>query len=135
MDLRRENFYVFQHRYYFLIVFIYAAFLFVLDPFAIVYAFLVPACMLWNAGSSIVSIAHMYGRKEHNIKSKASNVWLLGLLVWGEGWHNNHHFKANSPYFSEKFWQIDIGGMIIRLLVLFGIAKAVEGSRENRAFG
>ncbi len=123
MDLRRERFYLFQHRYYFYIAGVYAISVYLIDPFAVVYAFLVPACILWNAGSSIVSVAHMYGPQAHPINSKAANVWWLGLLVWGEGWHNNHHHQSNNPYFSEQFWQVDVGGLVIRILLALRIAK------------
>ncbi len=116
VDLSRQNFYRLQHKYYFYICLIYALVVALIDPFAIVYAFLAPACILWNAGSSIVTLAHLHGSKDHEISSRAGNSWVLGLLVWGEGWHNNHHHDAKSPYFFEKFWQVDIGGYLIWLL-------------------
>ncbi len=112
-DLSREPFYRYQHQYYFIICGLYALGLYLIDPFAVVYAFLAPACILWNAGSSIITLAHQFGHRDHKISSFAGNSWLLGFLVWGEGWHNNHHFKSNSPYFFEKPWQIDVGGYLI----------------------
>ena len=118
-DLMKEKFYRFQHKNYLSICAIYAMCVGLIDPFAIIYAFLAPACLLWNAGSSIVTMAHMFGKNDHNIKSKAGNNWLLGLLVWGEGWHNNHHYRANSPYFFNKAWQVDIGGYLIWLFHFF----------------
>jgi fatty-acid desaturase len=103
-DLIKDPFYRFQHKYYFIICLAYSLGLFILlEPFAVVYAFLAPACVLWNAGSSIITISHLFGSKEHNIKSNAGNIWILGLLVWGEGWHNNHHANPSDPYFFRKF--------------------------------
>ena len=115
MDLINQRFYRLQHKYYFVIIAIYAGALALIDPFAVVYALLAPAAILWNAGSSIVTFSHMFGNRPHSIKSRAGNSWILGLLVWGEGWHNNHHHKASSPYFGEKLWQIDAGGIFIWL--------------------
>lgn len=115
-DLLASKTYRLQHRFYFYFSAFYASLLFFIDPLAIVYAWLAPACILWNAGSSIISISHMGGKNPHHLESKAGNNWLLGLLVWGEGWHNNHHFRPTSPQFSSSPWQVDIGGFFIKLI-------------------
>lgn len=108
-DLVKKKFYLFQHRYYFLINFAYAGLLSMVDPWALIYAWLAPACILWNAGSIIVTCSHMFGTNPHALRNEARNSFILGLLVWGEGWHNNHHADASRKKFSEKPWQIDIG--------------------------
>ena len=113
IDLLQDKFMCFQHKYYFLIIFLYASILYMIDPFAIVYAWLVPACILWNAGSSIVTLGHMWGSNPANLQSKAKNNWVLALLVWGEGWHNNHHKDQKDPIFNRYF---DFGGTIIKFL-------------------
>ncbi len=112
-DLGRQSLFQLQHKYYFVICGVYAGFLYFMDPFAIIYAFLAPACILWNAAALIVTWSHLHGEKPHSMSANARNSWLLGLLVWGEGWHNNHHHRAQSPYFAEKLWQIDVGGYLI----------------------
>lgn len=99
--LLRDKFYIFQHKNYLLINFVYAILLFCIDPFAVVYAWLIPAMMLWNAGSSIVSMSHRNGKPNNDI--------LLSLLVWGEGYHINHHVNANS----KRFGKYDLGGILI----------------------
>ncbi len=116
LDLTRENFFIYQHKFYFLISFFYAGLLWVIDPMAVLYAWLVPACILWNAGSSIVTFSHLFGRRPHIQPNKAGNNWFLGIFVWGEGWHNNHHKTASNPFFGEFWWQIDVGGWLIRCL-------------------
>lgn len=115
-ELARNKFLIYQHKYYFFISLAYATVLYAIDPFAVVYAWLAPACILWNAGSSIVTISHLFGTKDHDTRDHSKNNWLLGLLVWGEGWHNNHHNSPSSPFYGEKWWQIDIGGYLIKLL-------------------
>jgi fatty-acid desaturase len=112
-DLARRPLYAIQHRFYFYINFIYAIALFYMDPFAVVYAWLVPSCILWNAGSSIVTLSHIFGSNPHGLKCHARNNWLLALLVWGEGWHNNHHAKPTNASFGNF---LDLGGSLIFLL-------------------
>lgn len=109
-DLLNEPVMVFQHNYYFFINGAYAAFLLMVDPFALVYAWLVPACILWNCGSLVVTIGHMWGSNPHKLTVKARNNTFLAFLVWGEGWHNNHHFAPQAAVFSPK---LDVGGWII----------------------
>lgn len=100
-DLLRNKFYLFQHKYYFLINLIYAVILYLLDPFALVYAWLIPAMILWNAGSAIVSISHRNGGPQTDLS--------LAILTWGEGYHTAHHKNANA----WRFGKIDLGGWII----------------------
>lgn len=101
-DLVRQKFYQVQHHQYFVINSVYALILLCLDPMALVYAWLFPAAVLWNAGSSIISFSHRQGRPH--------NDPILGLLVWGEGMHKNHHDHAGLSSFGR--W--DLGGWIIR---------------------
>lgn len=112
-DLGRDKLYQFQHKYYFFICGLYVGVLAWIDPFAVVYAFLAPACILWNFAAFIVTFSHLSGSRDHKINCRAGNNWILGYLVWGEGWHNNHHHEPSSPYFFEKPWQVDIGGYLI----------------------
>ena len=54
------------------------------------------------------------------------NSSLLGLLVWGEGWHNNHHAFPSSAAFGLKRREIDFGYWLIRLLEKLGLAWDVK---------
>lgn len=101
LSLVREQFYVFQHKYYLEINLMYGLLLYCISPFAVVYAWLVPAALLWNGGSSIVSISHRGGR--------ANQDTILALLVWGEGYHAFHHSNASS----SRFGKYDLGGVLI----------------------
>jgi fatty-acid desaturase len=51
------------------------------------------------------------GYRNFNTADNSKNVALLGFLLWGNGWHNNHHYKASSFDFgssiSGKKWEID----------------------------
>ena len=44
-----------------------------------------------HATFSVNSICHMFGRQDYRSRDEARNNWLVALLVFGEGWHNNHH--------------------------------------------
>ena len=92
--------------------------LLVIDPMLLVCMYLVPVAILWNAGSFINTVNHKFGYRNHDTKDNSKNSFLLGVFVWGEGWHNNHHANPASYSFQEKFWEIDIGGWLIKRLDL-----------------
>lgn len=108
-DLLRDKFHIFMHKYYWAIHFCYACILYVLDPFAVVYAWLLPSMILWHAGSAVNTLGHMWGWQDYKInKDSSTNHPLLGIFMWGEGWHNNHHAFPADYKFGKKWWQLDI---------------------------
>lgn len=116
-DLLRDRFHINMHKYYWVIHVVYAALLYVIDPFAIVYAWLTPSMILWHAGSGVNTLGHMWGWQDHKLKKDSStNHPILGILMWGEGWHNNHHAFPQDYRFGKKWWQIDITRYFIELV-------------------
>tara|TARA_E500000318_G_scaffold112014_2_gene133397 strand:- start:3288 stop:3971 length:684 start_codon:yes stop_codon:yes gene_type:complete len=100
-DLMRDKFYVWQHKNYILINSIYGTVLFLIDPWAIAYAWLVPAALVWHLNSMIITFSHKDGFPNNN--------FILGLLTFGEGWHKNHHLNWKRT----RLHKFDIGGAII----------------------
>lgn len=79
--------------------------------------YLVPAAILWNAGSLINNLCHgSFGYINHKLNDFSKNNFILGYLVWGEGWHNNHHYRPANKTFKEKAWEFDLSYQIIRLV-------------------
>ena len=37
------------------------------------------------------SATHMWGYRNYETTDDSRNLWWVGLLAFGEGWHNNHH--------------------------------------------
>lgn len=85
---------------------------------ALLNLYLVPACILWNAGSLINTVCHTswLGYRRYNVPDNSVNNSLLGVIMWGEGWHNNHHKNQSSPNIGERWYEIDIGYYIIKLI-------------------
>lgn len=115
-DLLRSKFHGWMHNYYWAVHVLYAGVLFVLDPMAVIYAHLVPASMLFHAGGLINTLGHSVGWKSHSSKDTSVNNPVLGVLVWGEGWHNNHHADPADWRFGQQWWQIDVAAYLIRLV-------------------
>jgi stearoyl-CoA desaturase (delta-9 desaturase) len=115
----RSKFHRLVHNYYFLINICYGILLYVIGGvYAVLTFWLVPACVLWNAGSLINTVCHTkwLGYKTHKLPDNSVNNPILGLLMWGEGWHNNHHRFQSRANIGEKWYEIDIGYQIIKMV-------------------
>lgn len=81
---------------------------------------------------SVNSICHVWGSQPFASHDHSRNNALLGILAFGEGWHNNHHAFPASARHGLKWWQIDTSWMIIRGMEIVGLARTVRvPSREH----
>jgi fatty-acid desaturase len=85
---------------------------------------------LWHFTWCINSVCHVWGRRPNQTKDESRNVWWLGLLTFGEGWHNNHHARPASAVHGWQWYQVDLSGYVIRLLARVGLIWQVV--REPR---
>jgi stearoyl-CoA desaturase (delta-9 desaturase) len=60
----------------------------------------------------------MFGTRPFRTNDRGANNALVAVLGWGEGWHNNHHAFPNAAYIGMRWWQLDIGGWLVRLLAV-----------------
>jgi stearoyl-CoA desaturase (delta-9 desaturase) len=74
---------------------------------------------------SVNSICHTFGKREFETNDRSHNQWIVGLLGFGEGWHNNHHAFPRSAFHGLHWWQFDLSGYIIRILERLGLAQDV----------
>jgi len=118
----RSRFHRFMHRNYLSINIVYGAGLLFFGGWnAMAIGWLVPACVLWNAGSLINTVCHTpwLGYKVDHPRSNLDlsvNNFVLGILMFGEGWHNNHHLYQRSPNIGRRWYEIDIGYYVIKLI-------------------
>ena len=117
-DLLKDKFQVFLHKHYFKGHLIILFLLLLIDVDLLISLYLAPAAILWNAGSFINTINHLYGYKNFKTTDDSKNNIITGLLVWGEGWHNNHHSAPQNFNFGKKWWEIDVSNLVIRLLTV-----------------
>ena len=72
------------------------------------------------------SLTHFWGRRRFATHDDSRNNWLVALLTFGEGWHNNHHAHPTSARHGLAWYEIDMSWMGIRLLQMLGLAKSVN---------
>ncbi|MBO0777856.1 MAG: acyl-CoA desaturase [Ktedonobacteraceae bacterium] len=74
---------------------------------------------------SVNSICHTFGRRDFETIDQSRNEWIVGLLAFGEGWHNNHHAFPRSAFHGLRWWQFDLSGYVIWLLERVGLVREV----------
>ncbi len=91
----------------------------------LLWAGLVRIFLVHHVTWSVNSICHTFGMREFETTDQSRNEWIVGLLAFGEGWHNNHHAFPRSAFHGLHWWQFDLSGYIIRLLERVGLATEV----------
>jgi stearoyl-CoA desaturase (delta-9 desaturase) len=87
----------------------------------LVWGFFVSTVVLFHATVTINSLAHRWGRRRFDTRDHSRNNWLLALLTFGEGWHNNHHHFPGSARQGFFWWEIDLTYYLLRLLSWVGL--------------
>jgi stearoyl-CoA desaturase (delta-9 desaturase) len=103
---------------------------------AMVWGGLLRIFLYQHATFSVNSICHMFGRQDYRSRDEARNNWIVALLVFGEGWHNNHHaFPASARHGLHRF-QVDLSWLVIRGMEKLGLVWNVRvpdaAQRERR---
>jgi stearoyl-CoA desaturase (Delta-9 desaturase) len=75
---------------------------------------------------SVNSICHTFGSRPYSTRDNSRNHWLVGLLSFGEGWHNNHHAFPRSAFHGLRWWEIDVSAYLIRALGVLGLAWNIQ---------
>ena len=77
-------------------------------PQMLFWGFFLSTVILVNATFTINSLSHIFGKRRYETGDTSRNNWLLALLTFGEGWHNNHHHYATAARQGFYWWEIDI---------------------------
>jgi len=86
---------------------------------------------LWHITFLTNSVGHTYGYRNFDTPDNSRNVWLLGMLALGDGWHNNHHaFPACAAHGRRRWFEIDPTYRLILILESCGLAWKVRHVRE-----
>lgn len=78
------------------------------------------------------SASHVWGYQSYNTGDLSRNNWWVGILAWGEGWHNNHHAFEFSARHGLEWWQFDVTWIVIRALQVVGLATNVKLPSEKQ---
>jgi stearoyl-CoA desaturase (delta-9 desaturase) len=66
------------------------------------------------------------GYKNFSTADDSVNVWWVGILAAGEGWHNNHHAFPGSAKTGLRPHEVDLSWLTIRLGKKLGLVSWVN---------
>ena len=84
------------------------------------------ATLLLHQSSAVNYLCHKYGRRRFDIDDRSTNNALVSLLVFGEGWHNNHHRYPVSARAGFRWWELDVFYGVICLFEVLGLVWDVQ---------
>ena len=81
-----------------------------------------------HAFGLINSVCHLWGTRPFRTtgRDESANNALVALIIFGEGWHNNHHAHQASARHGFRWYQWDPAWYGIWLLKALGLAKKVH---------
>ena len=110
--------------------------------FAALYAFGGLPAIVWGGALRLVwvyhvtwainSVCHVWGTQPYDASDLSRNNWWMGILAWGEGWHNNHHAFEWSARHGLEPHQIDVTYAVIRFFEILGLATNVKIPTEKQ---
>jgi len=78
------------------------------------------------------SATHLWGTRRFETRDDSTNNFLIAILTFGEGWHNNHHARPRAARHGIRWYEIDVNWYSIRLLEILGLATDIELIQENK---
>ncbi|MEV6756627.1 acyl-CoA desaturase [Streptomyces sp. NPDC051214] len=101
---------------------------------ALLWAGLVRIALLQHVTWSVNSLCHMIGERPFRTRrhDRATNLWPLALLSFGESWHNLHHADPTSARHGVGRGQLDPSAAVIRLLERLGLVHDVRWPTPDR---
>jgi stearoyl-CoA desaturase (Delta-9 desaturase) len=129
-DMERFPELLWLDRYHWIPSVVFAALVLIVGgPAALVWGYVISTVLLYHCTFAINSMAHLFGSRRFETGDQSRNNWLLALLTFGEGWHNNHHFSMGSCRQGIRWWEIDVTYGLLKVLVMVGIARDLRPFR------
>ena len=95
---------------------------------AVPLVFFLPVVCWMHSTYMVNSVCHdaRFGTRLFETREGSRNVWWVGLLALGEGWHNNHHAYPRSARHGLGARQLDLSYLVIRFFGVLGLARNLK---------
>jgi stearoyl-CoA desaturase (delta-9 desaturase) len=96
-----------------------------------VWAIFLRLCAVLHVTWLVNSASHMWGYQNYETNDDSRNNWLVALLGYGEGWHNNHHAFPRMANHGHRWWEFDVTYRTIRACALVGLVWDIVDYRNH----
>lgn len=90
-------------------------------------------CIVLESTWAVNSLAHLYGYRNYETRDNSRNNWLVAILAYGEGWHNNHHACPRAGNHGQLWNEPDLTWRVLQLLMLCKLAWNVVHAEPSSA--
>jgi stearoyl-CoA desaturase (delta-9 desaturase) len=133
-DLLKDRFHVLLARFYYVPLLVSGAGLFLIGGWSMVlWGVFARVVFGWHSTWLVNSATHYWGERRFETKDDSTNNWIIALLTFGEGWHNNHHAQPSSARHGLKWYEFDMNWLTISLFEKLGWAKEVRLFETKKA--
>lgn len=95
------------------------------------WGYFIPSVLSWHLTFLVNSLCHRYGDRPFDTQDESRNNRVFGAIMFGEGWHNNHHAWPRNARLGLRPSQIDLGFLFIRFLEGFGLVTHLQIKTES----
>jgi fatty-acid desaturase len=131
-DLRKDKYHVWLSKWHWIpLTTLGIAILFTLGWQAVLWGIFLRVTIGLHATWLVNSATHLWGTKRYETGDDSTNNFLIAILTFGEGWHNNHHAHPTSARHGLTWWEVDLNWYGIQALRALGLAKNIKLPRET----
>jgi stearoyl-CoA desaturase (delta-9 desaturase) len=88
--------------------------------------FCLTAALALHGASVVNTMGHLFGSRRYETADRSRNSFLLALVTFGDGWHNNHHHYPHSAQAGFFPGEVDGSYRVIKLLERLGLVWGVR---------
>jgi stearoyl-CoA desaturase (delta-9 desaturase) len=99
----------------------------------LVWGFFISTVFTWHTTFMVNSVCHKWGARPYETGDASTNNVVIGVLGFGEGWHNNHHMFPLSSRHGLEWWQLDITYWLLRALEKLGLVSDLKLPKNKSA--
>jgi sn-1 stearoyl-lipid 9-desaturase len=133
-DLAKDRFHVWITKYHYVPIITLGVALLAVGglPF-LMWGIFVRTAIGLHATWLVNSVTHKWGSRRFSTHDMSTNNWLVALLTFGEGWHNNHHAHPTSSRHGLKWYEVDVNWYGIWMLKMLGLATQINTVELTKA--
>lgn len=117
-ELSRDKFLKWIDRNYYVVYWSILSFVALINFEIFAFGLVFPSLIIFYEISVVDFLCHKrrLGYRNYDIHDQSVNNWWLSLPTFGLSLHNNHHAHPSSISYSTRWFEIDLGGLIAKML-------------------
>lgn len=126
-DLLKDKYIVWLSDYYVVPTIISGVIMYAFGGWSLVlWGVFVRVVVNWHSTWLVNSMTHIWGTRRFESRDDSRNNALIGIVAWGEGWHNNHHAHPTSAKHGLAWYEFDMNWIQIKFFEKLGWVTKIK---------